>query len=573
MLPRPRTSSVSILLLCALTSVLPPPLHGQSASSDQNGRPVFKANARTVVLDVVVAGKNGRPVVGLHKQDFLAAEDGNPQTVTFFEEHTGAQSIQADLPTLPPNVFTNIPRMKPGGAATVLLLDNLNTQLQDQSGVRARMLSYLKGVQPRSRFAIFALGTHLRYVQGFTDDPALLAAALKDPKRGAASEQPPLPLRSFWTEQELSQLDLRVRLTLQAFEELARYLAGIPGRKNVVWFSGSFPMVVMHKQGLPLRDYGEEVKKTDAVLSEAEVVLYPIASESLAADPLYDAGNQLDVTNQHQAQDAATGELWEDAKQRNANHTTMDEIARDTGGVAIYNTNGFNDALARVADQGSYYYTLAYTPTNTASDGQFRKIQVKLATGNYKLAYRRGYYAADAKLVQASVDMQPSDPLRTYMDPGTPDSTQIPLALRIQPESPKSGVSSSTPAPNRAGDNDNLRDPLRRYSVDFVVAARGLQFDTTPDGGRHGKIEAAMVVYDQQGRPLNWMVKQVNLDMDAARYAEVQQNGVNFTLEIDVPKDGVSLRSGVYDRESNLAGTLEVPLSAVVNTTQTASSK
>ena len=159
------------------------------------------------------------------------------------------------------------------------------------------MLSYLKGVQPRSRFAIFALGTHLRYVQGFTDDPALLAAALKDPKRGAASEQPPLPLRSFWTEQELSQLDLRVRLTLQAFEELARYLAGIPGRKNVVWFSGSFPMVVMHKQGLPLRDYGEEVKKTDAVLSEAEVVLYPIASESLAADPLYDAGNQLDVTN------------------------------------------------------------------------------------------------------------------------------------------------------------------------------------------------------------------------------------------------------------------------------------
>ena len=79
MLPRPRTSSVSILLLCALTSVLPPPLHGQSASSDQNGRPVFKANARTVVLDVVVAGKNGRPVVGLHKQDFLAAEDGNPQ--------------------------------------------------------------------------------------------------------------------------------------------------------------------------------------------------------------------------------------------------------------------------------------------------------------------------------------------------------------------------------------------------------------------------------------------------------------------------------------------------------------
>ncbi len=571
MLQRASSSFLLILLFGFLTAVFPWTLCSQTRASDANQPPVFKANARTVVLDVVVTGKNGRPVVGLHRQDFLATEDGNPQTVTFFEEHTGTQPIQIDLPKLPPNVFTNIPRVKPGGAVTVLLLDNLNTQLQDQSGLRAEMLNYLKGVHPGSQFAIFALGTHLRYVQGFTDDPALLSAALKDPKRGAAAGQPPLPLRSFWTEQELSQLDMRVRLTLRAFEELAHYLAGIPGRKNVVWFSGSFPTVVMHD--LLVRDYGEQVKKTDAVLSDAEVALYPMAAESLAADPLYDAGNQLDATNAHQAQDAATGGLKEDAKQRNANHATMDEIARDTGGVAIYRTNGFDDALARIADQGSQYYTLAYTPTNTVSDGQFRKIQVKLATGNYKLVYRRGYYAADAKVVPASADMQSSDPLRTYMDSGRADSTQIPLALRIQLESSKSGASRSTPTPNPAGDSDHLRGPLRRYTVDFVIAARGLQLDPASGGGRSGIIEAAMVVYDRDGKPVNWMVKQVNLDMDAARYAEVQENGVNFRLEIDVPKDGVSLRSGVYDRESKLAGTLEVPLSSIVTSGQTTISK
>ncbi len=83
-------------------------------------------------------------------------------------------------------------------------------------------------------------------------------------------------------------------------------------------------------------------------------------------------------------------------------------------------------------------------------------------------------------------------------------------------------------------------------------------------------MEAAMVIYDQEGKPLNWLIKQVNLDMDAARYAEVQANGVNFRLEIDAPKDGISLRSGVYDRESSLAGTLEVPLSQVANLSQTA---
>ena len=33
-------------------------------------------------------------------------------------------------------------------------------------------------------------------------------------------------------------------MTLEAMQQLARYLAGIPGRKNVVWFSGSFPIAL-----------------------------------------------------------------------------------------------------------------------------------------------------------------------------------------------------------------------------------------------------------------------------------------------------------------------------------------
>jgi hypothetical protein len=56
----------------------------------------------------------------------------------------------------------------------------------------------------------------------------------------------------------------------------------------------------------------------------------------------------------------------------------MEEIAKDTGGAAFYGTNSLTDALARVADHGSYFYTLTYTSTNPATDGRFGKIQVKL---------------------------------------------------------------------------------------------------------------------------------------------------------------------------------------------------
>jgi hypothetical protein len=261
----------------------------------------------------------------------------------------------------------------------------------------------------------------------------------------------------------------------------------------------------------------------------------------------------------------------------------MEEIARDTGGAAYVNTNGLSGAVAKVIDQGSYFYTMTYTPTNTAADGRFRKIQVKLSredSGNgAKLAYRRGYYAADAKQIKAEVAKSPGDPLHPFMGPGMPASTQIPLALRVQRIAAQPGAGAPGDAPplqarDRAtaskpvGDNPNLKGPFTRYTVDFVIAASGLELDPNPDGSRHGKIEATLVVYSHEGQALNWMIRNLDLDMDAARYAQVKANGVNFSLDIDVPNGGVSLRAGVFDLDSNLAGTLEIPLTSVVAPTQ-----
>ena len=37
-----------------------------------------------------------------------------------------------------------------------------------------------------------------------------------------------------------------------------------------------------------------------------------------------------------------------------------------------------------------------------------------------------------------------------------------------------------------------------------------------------------------------------------------------FRFDIDLPKDAVTLRSGIYDLQSSLTGTLEVPLNSVL---------
>lgn len=51
-------------------------------------------------------------------------------------------------------------------------------------------------------------------------------------------------MQQFNAEQNSFSLSLRVQYTLSAFDQLARYLSGMPGRKNVMWLSGSFPVAV-----------------------------------------------------------------------------------------------------------------------------------------------------------------------------------------------------------------------------------------------------------------------------------------------------------------------------------------
>jgi VWFA-related protein len=632
---------LAMLFIASMAS----PVNAQTAVPDGNGHLVFRRNAHTVVLDIVVTGKDGQPALGLHKEDFEVTEDGHPQKVTYFEEHH-SQTSPTNLAALPPGIFTNIPRVTPTDSVTVLLLDSLNTQLQDQGRVHKQILAYLKTLQPGRRIAIFTLGNRLRFIQGFTNDTALLVAALNDPKNGsmpvtssllkstaettaaneplsllgaAAAAQPNQALtnalnnlQQFQAEQSAAQNDVRVSMTIDAFQELAHYLAGIPGRKNVVWFSSAFPLVLFPDTSLKdefatERDFGDKIKEADALMAASQVSIYPVAAEGLATDKLYSveqaSGTVIGASQDQQpvagipqgqraqqlagvpqgqiAQQQEISTLQGDALGRNAAHTAMDEIARDTGGEAFYNTNGLNDAIARVANDGSSFYTLTYTPTNNAEDGLFRKIQAKLVKktstsisgSSLRMAYRRGYYADTASHLQNVANKSAGDPLHPYMGPGMPESTQIPFALRVL-AGPR--IPAGAPKPNerdpstqtipRAGDNPDLArlaGQSTRYRLDFVIAARGLDLEPAAANARHGLVEATVVVYSQEGRPLNWLVRQVNLDMDDKRYATVQENGVNFSFAIDAPQAGVFLRAGIYDQLSNLAGTLEIPLSSV----------
>ena len=86
------------------------------------------------------------------------------------------------MPKLPPDVFTNFSPYPPPPAVNVLLLDSLNTRMESQSYVHTQAMKFLKGAKPGTRTAIFTMGLALHFIQGFNDDPAVLAAALNNKK-------------------------------------------------------------------------------------------------------------------------------------------------------------------------------------------------------------------------------------------------------------------------------------------------------------------------------------------------------------------------------------------------------
>jgi VWFA-related protein len=565
-------------------------VQGQTAAPvDNQPVPVLKVNARAVVVDVVVTRENGEAVTALHKGNFKVMEEGKEQSIDFFEEHTAKTMPPGALPPMPkmpPDVYTNVPPVPESDSVNILLLDSLNTPVQDQSYVHKQIMDFLKTMEPGTRTAIFLLGSKLRFVQGFTTDTALLRAALNDKKNGPEKEillRTPSddaedvrqmssmatinghPTAGLWAlmaaNNEVAQFNYsrRIEMTLEALDYLARYLGGVPGRKNLIWFASSFSVTVFPNDGQmvtlnnDLHVSARDIKKTADLLTVSKVAVYPIGAGGMVNDSWLDADQGISGTAAGYGRSQG-GSLMADAAGRTDNMAAMEQLASDTGGKAFFNTNDLNKSIKRAIDDGANYYTLAYTPTNSKLDGFYRRIEVKVSTtGKYKVAYRHGYNADDMKTAEATPQ---SDPLRPLLRYGLPDSTQLLYAVRVAP-------AAQQPAPNaiRAGKNPTLTGPVTRYALDFMIRWTDVAFDLRPDGTHHGRIQMALQAYDRDGKAVNWEGGSMDMNVKPDTWTAIQKSGIPAHMEVDLPNEEIYLNTGVYDWGSNKAGTMEIPLS------------
>ena len=579
------------------------------------------ASTQLVIVDVVVEDSGGRPIHGLTRDNFVLTEQKKPQAIRNFEEHSAASNKKPGppIPPMPPGVFTDYTPVAPDNTLNVLLIDALNTPMKDQVFVRQQLLDYIKHEKPGTDVAIFGLTNRLIMLQGFTANPAVLRAAVEhlssrassllDDAVGDGVQQESLSdamqdaapaggadsamvaemvasLQQFEAEQQSFQTSLRTQYTLDAFNALAHYLANFPGRKNLIWFSGSFPLQIepdptLNDPFAVMEDSNEELRETTNLLTFSQTAVYPVDARGLMTDPTFSASQSGRGFTRNPS--AFTNAEMKFAQSQAQEHMTMEEMASNTGGHAFYNTNGLAGAVAKAIDSGSNYYTLTYTPTDHNWNGSYRNIHVQVsgnaAARGLKLAYRHGYYADDPqrpvklKRGELPTKAEPAAPTpladhaaeaysHAAISRGAPEPEDILFKVRVLPLTGKN--EDTLAADNQANPNGKMKAPYRTYAVDYVALLRDFSLIPQSDGRRTGAIEFGVYVYDTEGNLLNISDKKLSMNLDPDFYKRFESNPVRFQLQVSAPaKQGSFMRLIIHDLPSNHYGVVEIPTAEV----------
>jgi VWFA-related protein len=553
----------------------PPPAPGQLQSSESGY--VLKVKTRLVTVDVVATDSHGNVVRDLKPEEVqLFAERNAPQKIAHFEFVNSAPAVApAPLgqpspasPVPPPKVYSNQVAFEGLKISpTVLLLDALNTTLVNQIEARKHMVTLLKTLPPDTPVAVFLLSNRLRLVQSFTSDPAVLRAVIdklgqanqveQDPRddadstlnavEGASADtggdlgaQAALAdFEDFEKEEYAHTIDLRVQVTLDALTSIARSVNGVPGRKNLVWMSESFPMSIDPDSDsgsdvfAGTRSYSDKVEVASNALTDAQVAVYPVDVRGLEVSQAFSA-SQGPIPNRNNGR-ALSAQITREQNARFQTQATMRQLAENTGGRPCVNTNALSACVGAALKDSSSYYELAFYPENIKWDGGFHKIVVKTTRRDVSLSYRRGYFALDGE--ELAKEQKPDDRLRQACSDFLPSSA---IHLVARPVPPASVA----------------QEKQLRYLITIAPDALTL---VQNGAARAVNVEAAICQFGVKDNSFRISKQDLSGNVPDDALEKWQEQGLPDSIVIDPDDSSRRVRFAVLDVPTGLTGAVDVP--------------
>lgn len=337
---------------------------------------VVRIETQLVSVPAVVTTPAGRPLPGLHAENFLLFENGQQQKITNFATTEAPFEI-------------------------ALLLDTSGSTRVDVGLIRQAANAFIDGLRPGDRVAIVAFNTR-RQGQTVAAKVEVLAPLTEDRKVLR------LAIENLGSSNGTPFYDALERIADEIFHEAPR--EELRGRRAVV----------------ALTDGVDSTSESDfqsarAKLSRAGVASYfiQVNTEDFVEDRLLkdcqDDGRLTLSAKQLQRYrqiflPRARPEDYVDFCQMgqfermqisrdlyNLARREMDELAKANGGrnFLAASLQEARAAFARVATEIGTQYSLGYYPTNKARDGKFRSIRVEVqgAPEKTQVRAREGYYA------------------------------------------------------------------------------------------------------------------------------------------------------------------------------------
>lgn len=419
-------------------------LHAQDVQKPDASTQTFKASTRLIQVSVVVHDGNRRPVTGLTAEDFEILEDGRPQPVSLFAVSASAPT---DTASAAAGVFTNRLQSPSSGGVVAIVFDRLNTSFSEQMQARAHIIKYLGEIRPGDRVALFVLGEYgLRILHDFSKDAGSLLRAIQRAQASdstalagsQAMDQMETELSAFARGNLANMRAYYARIlaytSLEALEDVAAYLSGIPGRKNLIWVSSGFPFSITQYGPGGTSDItfmSPETRRATRALNTSDVAVYPVDARGLVgAFASHPSAPMQEFSTINTVMGPIDG---------------LRHVADWTGGRAFYNTNDLGTAIHRAVGDSEQTYILGYYPSNQTWDEKFRKIKVQVQRRGVEVRHRSGYYALppeppDTNTRQKAIVAALDSPLEATSLPITvtvaPAGGRLTLTIQLEPSVP-----------------------------------------------------------------------------------------------------------------------------------------
>ena len=573
-------------------------IHAQTTRRETVQVPV---SATAIMVDVVVRDKRGHPVTDLQPTDFDVLEEGVAQDIESFKRVSRGigfaivrQEGAGGEPRFSPPESVVDPLA--GTGVLALVFDRLSPEARKLAYKAAT--SYLKeNVLPGDHVGIFSIDLELRTLQPYTKEPTALVTSLnrwasqvttpagssgdrlKDIReRQAQSEagrqsaevtaaainradpglarQAEATMRGANVEQLYADMELRMLKTFNTLERdqlgyattngllsVVNSLSMLPGRKTIVFFSEgmSIPPAVQH-----------HFRYVIDSANRANVAIYALDASGLRIESnLEETRREVNAAANDRREQVASGVDVSDSLMKILEHNEtmlhvdphsgLGELAAETGGVLIRNTNDLQGGFRRIDEDMRFHYLLTYAPKNQDFDGRFRRIAVKVHRPDVDVRARKGYYAIR--------EVGPS-PVLSYEAPAVAvlDGATVPNAFPVR------AGALQFPQPDRPG----LTPVLVEVPTDQVT------FQTDSEKQKFATDFTILVrVKDDHDQIVHKMSQQYELGGPIAQLAVARHGEVIFYRAPELEPGVYTVETVVYDALSGKSSvrifTVDVP--------------